>query len=119
MDKVFTSPQTDSKYTVVAEFPKYLILVAFRPLGGDRYRIRIQGAKELLELIRLHLRGWSQIKDDDHISIVVCDDELRVAIAEALHAVGDIVAYVLLNRKVVDEVLKEEDEGEYNYDAEY
>lgn len=67
----FQSPQTGSLYNTVFD-PS--IFVAYRPIGYNQYRVRIQSNDEAaLEALRAHLKFnlWSYIKDGDHISIVV------------------------------------------------
>jgi len=92
MAKTFTSPQTGSEYRVVAEYGDFLI--CYRPIdGGKRFRVRIQGPEPLsLCGVKKRLHNfdiWSNVKDGDHISVVVPNDgqSLANAVADAVRAV--------------------------------
>jgi hypothetical protein len=86
--KTFKSPQTSSVYAVVFEVPS--VLVCVRDLGEDGFRVRIQGSPEILEAVSERLFvSWGEIKDGDHLSVVVPTDE------KAAHAIADAVQAVL------------------------
>lgn len=83
----FQSPQTGSLYNTVFD-PS--IFVAYRPIGHDQYRVRIQSNDETaLEALREHLKlNWSYVKSGDHISIVVDNFENMInAVNDATQAI--------------------------------
>lgn len=91
--KFFTSPQTGSVYKVAGLFnvAGNVISLSHRELGLGEHRIRIQGTRSQLNGIMPAL-PWGGIKDDDHLSIVVHDDE---ALCEVLkHGFEACLAYV-------------------------
>lgn len=84
--KGFVSPQTGSEYAVVNTAGMF---VSYRPVTENVYRVRIQGKEEHLAGIR-HLlsKNWGEIKNGDHLSIVVEGAErLANAVGDAVRAV--------------------------------
>lgn len=84
----FISPQTGSAYSMAFD-PS--IFVAYRPIGYNQYRVRIQSNDEsALEALREHLKfSWSHVKDGDHISVVVDGFE------NAINAINDATQAIL------------------------
>ena len=89
--KQFKSPQTGSVYTVFAKIGDDLI--CYRELEDYAFRVRIQSDnKSRLECIAKHAKlkseYWSDIKGDDHVSVVVAKDRLIEALGDAVKAVS-------------------------------
>lgn len=88
-ESVFASPQTGSKYRVVNSSDT--LFVAYRYLGDNRYRVRMQGPAELLEIATKALE-WSYVKSGDHISTVVSDDILADTLGAATAVMQKIIS---------------------------
>lgn len=86
--RIFKSPQTGSIYTIANSGEE--LFVSYRPLGGGTYRVRVQGNPETLDAVKAHLQRpgvWSDLKDGDHISVVVTEPDLADAVADAVRAI--------------------------------
>lgn len=79
--KKFISPQTGSVYNVFVEVGNFKI--CFRKID-KRYRVRIQGDKYNLSSLNLL---WGEVKDGDHLSVVVYEYDLIKTLCTALRAV--------------------------------
>lgn len=79
--------QYDTWYTIVADFPRNLFLAIVKK--GGNYTIRIQGTEEILTGVRTYIVNrnlWSEIKNDDHMSIVVNQLHIVNALQDAYRA---------------------------------
>jgi len=87
--RTFTSPQTGSTYKVVTEISD--IILCYREVNNGIYRVSIQcnntyGLHRIFQnLIRSDL--WSDIKNDDHISLDCSASDLKNVLADALRAI--------------------------------
>jgi hypothetical protein len=79
----FVSPQTSSVYRVVDIYgEKQEIIVAVRKLDEASSRVRIQGSLTALKHLTEYLSGpWGFIKDGDHLSIVIANEEGQLSFA--------------------------------------
>lgn len=84
----FESPQTGSIYKVVASLEG--ILICYRQVEEEEYRVRIQGTPTELKKINADLE-WGNIKAGDHLSVVVEPSELPETLANAVKAVAQHV----------------------------
>lgn len=98
MALTFTSPQTDSVYTLAdGQSESAHAFVCYRVLSDGRYRIRIQcSSVELRDAIKEHLPGmWGTglSGGNDHLSAIALSSEGLVrVIADAREAINQVLA---------------------------